>query len=108
MTGEADGDLKVYVNGNEDGYTAFSGNLMINAKPFQIGQHHEFPNRFFKGTIDEVHIYNRSLTQSEIQEEMECGTGNLSGFIIDTRTGGKIGMATAIVLPGQFRWRKIL
>jgi len=73
MTCAANGSLKLYVNGNEDASTPFSGYLMTNTSTIHIGQDHSlYPNRYFKGTIDEVRIYSRSLTQSEIQEDMGC------------------------------------
>jgi len=94
--------LKVYVDGIEDGSTPISGGLMTNADSLQISYRKGFPESFFKGVIDEVHMYNRALAASEIQEVMTCGVGRLSGFVRDAVTGQNIGSATVIVLPGSF------
>ena len=60
---------------------------MTNSYPFQIGQDQGIPERFFDGIIDDVHIYNRALTESEIQDDMGCGTGELKGYVKDAETG---------------------
>lgn len=47
--------------------TAVVGDLS-NAQPFRIGNHaSSFVNAFFKGRIDEVSLYHRALTTSEVQ-----------------------------------------
>jgi hypothetical protein len=94
--------LKVYVNGVEDGGTPFRGNLMTNFSPLQIGKDQGFPGRFFKGLIDEVHVYRSALSAEEIQADSRCRTGKLTGGVMDVRTGMKIAVATVALTPGSF------
>ena len=67
------GKIKLYVNaeqcnaGNELG---FDGNLAASTKPFTIGSLDLYPDRTFPGVIDELRVYNRALTQNEIETNM--------------------------------------
>jgi hypothetical protein len=48
---------------------ALSGNIATSASPLRIGGNAVWPE-WFAGLIDEVRIYNRQLTQTEIQTDM--------------------------------------
>jgi len=65
MTYKSNGEFKGYLNGELAASTTLSA-LPINVtdNPLQIGR--EPPGFFFKGTIDEVRIYNRALSAEEI------------------------------------------
>ncbi len=58
--------MKLYVNGNQVAITSASGMVDVNTEPLTIGRRSDGV-RFFNGIIDEVRIYNRALTTSEIQ-----------------------------------------
>jgi len=59
--------IKVYVNGYEDGTFTYSGAIDEDLNPLTIGA--KYTNMyFFPGSIDEVSIWNRTLTPAEIQE----------------------------------------
>ncbi len=60
-------DLKLYIDGIYDAQGT-GGENVNNAVPITIGEFGDLPGRVFNGTIDEVKIYNRTLTQSEILE----------------------------------------
>jgi hypothetical protein len=66
--------LKFYVNGNLDVSlsSAMDGNSFRNGTTtLRIGgQGRGARDRFFNGVIDEVRIYDRALTQAEIQSYM--------------------------------------
>ena len=62
------GQQYIYINGVEKGSHTYAGNLPLNSDPLQIGQDQFYGNRYFSGNIDEVQIYGRALTISEINE----------------------------------------
>ena len=69
--------LKLYVDGNLVGTpfdpTPEPGDLS-NTGPLRIGNHaNTYINCFFKGIIDEVGLYNRALSWTEVQEIFNAG-----------------------------------
>ena len=66
--------LRLYVNGNVVASRAVTGSIQTNDKPLWIGGSEPF-GEFFQGRIDEVRVYNRALSQSEIQTDMETPVG---------------------------------
>jgi hypothetical protein len=67
--------LKVYVNGVLPAQGAVSGMVCGNTNPLIIGAKHDVlgaaaPRNFFHGVLDEVRLYNRALSPSEIQSLM--------------------------------------
>jgi hypothetical protein len=57
--------LKVYINGTQVASRAISANIEVHSNPLRIGGE-TYTNQFSQGKIDEVRIYNRALTQTEI------------------------------------------
>src|SRR5207253_3991625 len=57
--------LRIFVNGAQTGATAVTGSIVTSASPLRIGGNAPFGD-YFGGLIDEVRIYNRALTASEI------------------------------------------
>lgn len=74
--------LRLYVNGIQVRSVARSGNIATSSNPLQIGGDSRFYGQWFAGLIDEVRIYNRSLSAAEIQEDMSTplGTGVVSAL----------------------------
>jgi hypothetical protein len=58
---------KLYVNGTLVNYAAITGDMTSNTESLRIGN--EIGLNYFIGTIDEVKIYNRTLSESEIMDE---------------------------------------
>ena len=69
---------KIYVDGDEvaDGDTP--GKLGANDDPWRIGQDCERENYIFAGIIDEVRLWNRALSDEEINTFMEQGADALA------------------------------
>ena len=69
--------LKLYVDGQLQGTynpTALIGDLS-NTQPLRIGNHCDsYFNSFFKGIIDELSIYRKALSESEIQGIYNAGS----------------------------------
>jgi hypothetical protein len=63
--------LRLYVNGVQVGSRARTGNIATSANPLQIGGD-TFFGQYFRGTIDEVRVYNAALTAAQVQAEMNA------------------------------------
>lgn len=59
--------LMAYINGAEVRSIIYIGNLVATNKQFAIGSRTTTGTTFFNGTIDEVAIYNKSLTPDEVK-----------------------------------------
>jgi hypothetical protein len=63
--------LKIYLNGVFDSSLAFTGGINTdNDRPLTIGKNNFYPwsyEYWLNATIDEVRVYNRALSQQEIQ-----------------------------------------
>jgi photosystem II stability/assembly factor-like uncharacterized protein len=62
-------NVKIYLNGVDATHTTSINTEEFNA-PLHLGYDPNGGSRFFKGQIDEVCIFNKSLTQNEIREQM--------------------------------------
>ncbi|HMH70028.1 MAG TPA: LamG-like jellyroll fold domain-containing protein, partial [Candidatus Saccharimonadales bacterium] len=70
ITGTFDGsNLRIYVNGTLVGTKALSGNLRATTGALRLGGNSVW-GEYFKGLMDDVRIYNRALSASEIQTDM--------------------------------------
>ena len=61
--------LRLYVNGAEVGSRAVTGNISASGDPLRIGGN-QIWGEWFAGLIDDLRIYNRALTATEIQTDM--------------------------------------
>ena len=70
LAGTYDGTtMRLYVNGLQVASQASAGNILTSANPLQIGGDSIF-GQTFEGKIDEVRVYDRALSVSEIQSDM--------------------------------------
>lgn len=71
--------LRIYLNGALDAVAPWSGRLLTTGIDLSIGQHLPGVNGYnFKGVLDDIRIYNRALSQSEIQA-LYAGTTGIAG-----------------------------
>ncbi len=61
--------LRLYVNGTLVGSRAVAGSIPASTSPLRMGGNAVW-GEYFDGLIDEVRVYNRALTQAEIQNDM--------------------------------------
>ena len=67
--------LRLYVNGTEVASRTASGQLTASTSPLWIGGNSPF-GEYFAGLIDDVRVYNRALTQAEIQTDLATPLGS--------------------------------
>lgn len=90
VAGTYDGSsMKVYVNGNLDNSSSHTGGIDTNIMPLSIGRS-GFGLDYFIGTIDEVRIYNRSLSDNEIKSIFSEGNNNLICGRLINKTGSSV------------------
>jgi uncharacterized delta-60 repeat protein len=88
IVGTYDGTtVRVYINGVERGSATGGGDLSASSYPLNIGRCPYDTNRLFDGVIDEVAIFNRALTPSEIQTIYQYGYADGSGNVCDCSNG---------------------
>jgi hypothetical protein len=61
--------LSIYVNGSLANSRALSGSIAVSSSPLRLGGNTVW-GEWLKGGIDEVRIYNRALSQADIQRDM--------------------------------------
>jgi hypothetical protein len=94
----------LFVNGVAAGTTSIVGSISTSASPLRIGGN-SFWGEFFEGRIDEVRVYNRPLSQSEIVADMNTPVG---GFTADNTPPSRMdgepgGVVAATQTPVQLR-----
>ena len=70
--------LRLYVDGDQVAERAVSGSIETNNNPLWIGGNKPY-GEFFQGQIDEVRIYNRALSESDIRRDMITPVGSSGG-----------------------------
>ena len=62
--------LRLYINGVQVSGRAKSGSIATSTSPLQIGGD-SLNGQYFRGTIDEVRVFNVARTQAQIQADMD-------------------------------------
>lgn len=77
------GTMTVFINGEQSGPSvSFAGTRQQNNEPLLLAYENSYPNRLFNGQIDDVRIWNRALTQTEIKDNMcKKMVGNEAGLV---------------------------
>ncbi len=79
------GSLSLYVNGIEVGTTATGLGSKLNIKDdltdFAIGRDEKNTNRYFKGAIDDVRVYDKALVINQIREQIYQEIENIGGKV---------------------------
>ena len=88
--------LRLYVNGVQVSSQAATGNIIASADPLRIGGNSIWSSEFFNGLIDEVRIYNRALTQAEIQTDMNTAVGSAPTLTITQPAQGSTVAGTTV------------
>lgn len=67
-------NLRLYVNGTLVKTLALTGNIVASAAPLRLGGNAVW-GEWYAGTLDDVRVYNKALTATEIQADMNKGVG---------------------------------
>ena len=78
--------LRLYLNGSPAGSQSQTGSVQVTGTPLRIGGN-TYGTEFFPGRIDEVRIYNRALSQGEIQGDMNTPLPE-PGALLQLASGG--------------------
>jgi glucose/arabinose dehydrogenase/PKD repeat protein len=65
---------RLYLNGTQVASRALSGTLVNGSGPLRFGGNSVWPE-WFGGRLDEVRVYNRALTQAQLQADMNTPVG---------------------------------
>jgi len=65
----------LYVDGEVDATEENSGQITVSSYPLYIGDNSQATGRYWNGLIDDVMIFNRGLSQEEIQQIMQTSAG---------------------------------
>jgi len=91
--------MTIYVNGNKAQVCSnYGDSIRTGSYPLRIGSHfHTGGDQFnFNGIIDEVHVYNRALSEAEIQELYNGSTPPpLVGNLVISKNDAGSGMVTS-------------
>ncbi|UCG55810.1 MAG: tail fiber domain-containing protein [Phycisphaerales bacterium] len=91
VCGTYDGSvLRIYLDGSEDGSTAYADGITTNSFRVLIGANEERTDRVWDGLIDDVRIYSHALSQEDIQlliepEEPPEPPADVNGFTYQGR-----------------------
>jgi concanavalin A-like lectin/glucanase superfamily protein/uncharacterized protein DUF6298/collagenase-like protein with putative collagen-binding domain len=89
--------IRLYINGTQVQMISFSGAIQTSGSGVGIGGNKLWANEGFPGKIDEVRIYNRALSASEIATDMQnpVQAGSPTATPSRTPTGTQTPLATA-------------
>jgi hypothetical protein len=81
-----------YVEGSVDFERAISGTVVIDITTLAIGAGYWQNNEYFVGTLDEVRIYDRALSEAEVKQNYKVTSNSLAVSIAGklSETWGKI------------------
>ena len=66
------GKMRMYVNGVLQSSVYTFGNLPVSDRPLRLGGNTVWPGEFFSGVMDEVRIYDRPLSETELRDDMKA------------------------------------
>lgn len=75
--------MRLYINGAQSATQARTGNVATSSSPLYIGGNTVW-GEYFKGTLDEVRIYNRALSASEILADSNTPIGPQTAKLVIT------------------------
>ena len=83
VAGVYDGtDLLLFVDGVLDAITAVGSIAIDTTADLRIGENYALGNSYFAGTLDEVRIYDRALSDAEVMQLSDQRTGDLASGLL--------------------------
>ena len=68
-------NMRFYVNGVLANTKPQTGKMATSSNPLRIGGNSVWPSEFFTGRIDDIRVYNRALSTTEIMTDMNTPVG---------------------------------
>ncbi|MFN5910372.1 MAG: LamG domain-containing protein [Bacteroidota bacterium] len=101
-----DGNTKIFVNGNEVlNITDVNTNINYGSQPFSIGKWHDTPDLYYSAAVkDDIGIWNRALTQCEIQDLYDAQLGSSSN-VSETSCGSFFWNNNTYTQSGQYQFQ---
>ena len=95
--------LRLFINGAQVASKPRTGNVANSSQPLRIGGNGA-SGEFFKGRIDEVRVYNRALSQAEIQADMNTAVvaGAPVGVSVQNPLNGAVVASDNVTVSGTF------
>ncbi len=98
------GSYKLYINGLEvSSNMSVTGGLPADASSFTLGRKPDTSTNYFKGYLDEVRLFNKSLSDNEFQkmvyQEVENNSGTTKGCIVPRNVTDFVSELTITPLP---------
>lgn len=90
--------VRLYINGTLVSSQAHSGTILTSTNQLQIGGDSIY-GQYFSGLIDEVRVYNRALSATEVQNDMNTPIGSPMALLGPAVAGAH----TASLRPTQIR-----
>ncbi|TBX70432.1 choice-of-anchor D domain-containing protein [Flavobacterium silvisoli] len=85
------GSLKLYLNGNLVATQSLSGSIAADATKLTLGRNPNGTDKYFKGKMDEVRIFNVALSDAQLQrmvyQEIQNNSSQVRGAIIPKDIG---------------------
>jgi hypothetical protein len=97
------GSLKLYLNGNLVATQSLSGSISADATKLTLGRNPNGTDKYFKGKIDEVRIFNVALTDTQLQRMVYQEIQNTSSQVRGTIIPKDVGSLPFANLLGYFR-----
>jgi hypothetical protein len=92
---------RFYVNGTQVASKAFTGNVG-DSNSWRIGAYGTNPGGFFDGLIDEVRIYDRALTATQVQADMTTPVAGTPTVLATTPASGAGDVTAAPAISASF------
>ena len=69
VVGQAKEDeaVEIYLDGTLGDSVSLTGGIAANDEPLTIGNHEDYSNRYLQGSVDEIRLWNSTLTPAEIE-----------------------------------------
>jgi hypothetical protein len=69
---------RLYVNGTQVASRPQTGNMTVGNQALRVGGNGSFAGEFYNGLIDNVRVYNRALSEAEIDAEIAAAGGTVA------------------------------
>lgn len=76
--------MRIYINGVLEGQTVSTVSIPTFTDPMRIGRRSDANSEWYRGTIDEVAIYGRAISSTDIQNHSDLSMGLTTGVAVSS------------------------